>query len=73
MSNEPITPSIEVQVDGTVDFVFYRADGKICATGALLSAGTAFAHILDDTTIVARDRMTAAEISEAASAAADAP
>ena len=71
MSNAPVMPSIEVDEDGTVDFVFYRADGLICAAASLLKDGTAFAHILDGTKTVARERMTAEEISEAASIAAD--
>ena len=73
MSNAPITPSIEVDEDGTVDFVFYRADGKICAYAGLLRDGTAYAHILDGFKVVAQERMTAEEISEAASITADAP
>ena len=73
MTNAPITPSIEVDEDGTVNFVFYRADGKICAWGALLSDGTAAAYILDGTEKVAHERATPEEISEAAALAADAP
>ncbi len=73
MSNAPVTPSIEVDEDGTVEFIFYRADGCICASGVLLSDGTASAYILDGTKTVARERMTAEEIAEAASIAADAP
>ncbi len=70
--NEPITPSIEVDEDGTVGFYFYRADGAICAYAGLLSDGVAFAHILDGTKTVARERMSPEEISEAKSIAADA-
>lgn len=73
MSNAPITPSIEVDEDGTVNFVFYRADGRICAGAAVFQNGTAFAHILDGTTTIAWEQMTANEISEAARIAADAP
>ena len=71
MSNAPVAPSIEVDEDGTINFVFYRADGKICASAALLSDGTAVASILDGAGVVAKERMTAEEISEAARDAAD--
>ncbi len=73
MSNEPRRIGIDVDEDGAVEFVFYRADGCICASAGLLSDGVAFAHILDGTNFLARERMTPEEISEAESIAADAP
>ena len=73
MSNEPCRISIDVDEDGVVEFVFYRADGCICASAGMLGDGTAFAHILDGTKMVVRERMAAEEVSEAASIAADAP
>ncbi len=73
MSNEPCRIDIDVDEDGVVEFTFYRADGCICASAGLLNDGTAFAHILDGVNHVARERMTAEEISEAAQLAVDAP
>ena len=72
MSNSPCKIIIDVDEDGVVEFVFYRADGCICASAALLNDGTAFAHILDGTKTVAQERMSSEEISEAESIAADA-
>ena len=73
MSNAPVRPSIEIDADGTIVTVFYREDGCICAMAAVFPNGSAFAHILDGATTIAKEKMSAEEIAEAVRIAADAP